>query len=111
MNNEDKILELFDNYFRSAPSEEVEKDLAYINSIGFEGISFEEYVGILNTSTSFNLKEIGLCDDIAFADLFNNSICPIEMGTERVILRTEEIINIDQPQINYGLKVYYSIAA
>lgn len=56
MNFENKILELFDDYFKSAPKEEIERDIAYINSIGMNGVSFEEYIVELNVVTSCNLK-------------------------------------------------------
>jgi hypothetical protein len=85
MNFEDKILALFDDYFQSTPKDEIEKDVAYANSIGFNGVSFEQYLSILNTATSYNLRDTGICDDIAFADMFNNSIKQITMGNDDTI--------------------------
>jgi hypothetical protein len=84
MKSEEEILRLFDNYFENAPIEEINKDLSYINNIGFDGVTFEEYVSILNNDTSYNLKEAGICDDIAFSDLFNHLINPIFMGNNRI---------------------------
>jgi hypothetical protein len=80
MKSEEEILRLFDSYFENTPLEEINKDLSYINNIGFDGVTFEEYVSILNNDTSYNLKETGICDDIKYSDLFNALINPIFMG-------------------------------
>jgi hypothetical protein len=79
MKQEDKILALFDKYFETVDQSEICNDIKYIKSLGSGGVSFEEYIEILNKVTSLTLKETGLCDDIAYADLFKNLISPIQM--------------------------------
>lgn len=106
MNFEDKILGLFDDYFKSAPKEEIQKDVDYINSIGMNGVSFEEYVNILNSATAYNLRDNGICDDIAFADMFNNSIQRIQMGELSEIKLGEEPLSIPCNLANNGLTTY-----
>lgn len=54
MNTEEKILDLFDDYFKSASAEEIARDVAFVNSIGTNGITLEEYLDNLNHSTSRN---------------------------------------------------------
>ena len=113
MNFEDKILELFDDYFKSAPREEIERDVSYINSIGMNGVSFEEYVTILNGATSYNLYDNGICDDIAFADMFNNSIQKIQMGELQDIKIGENPISIFEckpSNIYANVKIYAEAA-
>jgi hypothetical protein len=110
MNFEDKILDLFDEYFRSAPKEEIENDVNYINSIGMNGVSYEEYLTILNGATSYNLRDNGICDDIAFADLFNSTICQIQMGELQDIRIGEEPIVIKWKPSNIG-NTTYALAA
>ena len=80
MTQEEKILALFDEYFENAPKEEIQKDVEYIDSLGKDGISFELYLETLNQATSSIIAQNGVCDDIAFADLFNNSIERVDMG-------------------------------
>jgi len=80
MNNEEDILKAWDDHFSKLSPEEIEKDVEIINGIGTVGVSYEEYLHILNTVTSYSLVETGLCDDIAFADFFNNSIECVTMG-------------------------------
>jgi hypothetical protein len=79
MGQEDQILALFEQYFKTADHSEIQNDINYINSLGSNGISYEDYIEVLNKVTSLNLKETGLCDDIAYADLFNDLISPIKM--------------------------------
>ena len=58
MTNEEKILELFENYFSNASTLELNEDVAQINVLGNEGVTFEEYVEHLNNVTSSdNLKQ------------------------------------------------------
>jgi hypothetical protein len=106
MNFEDKILGLFDDYFKSAPKEEIERDIAYINSIGMNGVSFEEYITILNSATSYNLRDAGICDDIAFADLFNKTIRGVEMGNNKDIKIGQEPLFIPDKLANYSISTY-----
>ena len=57
MTNEEKILELFENYFSNASTLELNENVAQINVLGNEGVTFEEYVEYLNNVTLFdNLK-------------------------------------------------------
>jgi hypothetical protein len=79
MTQEDQILALFEQYFKTANQSEIQNDVDYINSLGAKGVSYEDYIEVLNKVTSLNLKETGLCDDIAYADLFNDLISPIKM--------------------------------
>ena len=66
MTQEEQILNLFDEYFKNTPKSEIEKDVKSISGLGTDGISFEDYVAVLNKVTSFSLIETGICDDIAF---------------------------------------------
>lgn len=79
MTEEEKILRAWDEHFQKLSLEEIEKDIEIINSIGPVGVSYEDYLHILNTVTSLTLTETGLCDDIAFADFFNRSIMDVQM--------------------------------
>lgn len=40
----DDVLDLMDQYFATASKEEIAKDVEYVNNLGTNGISFEEYV-------------------------------------------------------------------
>jgi hypothetical protein len=60
MNTEEKILDLFDDYFKSASAEEIARDVAFVNSIGTNGITLEEYLDNLNHSTSKTNKPMKL---------------------------------------------------
>jgi hypothetical protein len=91
MKAEDKILELFDEYFETADETEIETDIKYVNSLGTNGVSFEEYIEILNEVTSLSLKETGLCDDILYSKDYNKLISEIQMDDIKAvtILSTE----------------------
>ena len=106
MNSEDKILDLFDDYFKSASKEEIENDVAYINGIGTNGVTLEQYLTILNSATSYNLSDNGICDDIAFADLFNNTIKKVQMGNDEDIRIGEKPILINCDSGNLGFTTY-----
>ena len=106
MGFEDNILDLFEDYFKSASKEEIESDVAYINSIGINGVSFEEYVTTLNTATAYYLRDNGICDDIAFADMFNNSIQRIQMGDLNEIKLGEKPIAIPYDPTKMSLTTY-----
>ena len=43
-NEEQKILDLMDQYFATASKEEIARDVEYINSLGTNGITFEQYL-------------------------------------------------------------------
>lgn len=46
--HEKKIFDFFDDYFKSASAEEIASDVAFVNSIGTNGITLEEYLYNLN---------------------------------------------------------------
>lgn len=94
MFNDEEILNLFDNYFQNAPKEEIEKDVNYIRSLGFEGVTFDEYVNILNNVTSLSLNEAGICDDITYSDFFNKLIGRIDMGNDESIQVVSNLLRI-----------------
>lgn len=79
MSEEDKILALMDQYFENTDPKQLTEDLKFVNSLGADGVSFEEYLDILNDVTSVELAKNGICDDIAYMDLFSNLISGISM--------------------------------
>jgi len=87
-----EILDLFDVYFDNVSSTELENDKKFVESQGFNGISFDEYLNILNTSTSIDSNPLGICDDIAYSDLYNKLIGKIEMGTAELRTINETLI-------------------
>ena len=92
MTEGEKILGFLDEYFSTASQEEIESDIALVNKlIGSNGISFDGYLENLNEATAYSLVETGLCDDIAYADLFNNSIRPVQMGESIVTVLLQEV--------------------
>jgi hypothetical protein len=80
MNELNTILQSLDNYFERASPKEIEEDLRKVNDLKHEGVTFEEYIQTLNLVSASNIIEVGVCDDIAFADLFNESILNVRMG-------------------------------
>jgi len=60
MNEDEKILALMDQYFDTTEPEQLADDLKYVDSLGSEGVSFDEYLDILNDVTSFELDENGI---------------------------------------------------
>ena len=110
MKSEDEILKMFDAYFENASIEEINKEVALINNLGFEGVTFEEYLSGLNNVTAYNLKETGICDDIAYADLFNHLINPIEMGNNKIV-ESIQCIKVSIPNALFAYNVQYSLAA
>lgn len=107
MNTEEKILDLFDDYFKSASAEEIARDVAFVNSIGTNGITLEEYLDNLNHSTSYTLVDNGICDDIAFADMFNNAIQKIQMGNDEFV-KMGDLFEYQPKAIteNFGISTY-----
>jgi|GEM_PF-2319429 hypothetical protein len=79
MSNEQNILTLFDQYFEVADKNEILEDIGFVNSLGKQGMSFEEYLQNLNAIAAIPLAETGICDDIAYRDLYNSLISPISM--------------------------------
>lgn len=79
MTHEEQILALFDRYFKEASKGEIENDTKFIQNLGTEGISYEQYIDALNKVTSFNLADTGICDDVAYSDFFKKLISPIKM--------------------------------
>jgi hypothetical protein len=80
MNQEENILALFDQYFKNAEEKQLLEDINYVDSLGKVGVSFEEYLGNLNALAAIPLVETGICDDIAFGDLYKSLISVIAMG-------------------------------
>lgn len=98
MNQEHDILKSLDDYFRSVSRSEIETDVSYINSLGSLGVSYDDYLQNLNTITSLNLVEIGVCDDVAYADLFNSTILTVKMDdTSKVKLAEPLIVGAYKP--------------
>lgn len=96
MTEEENILNAWEEHFRSLSAKEIAEDIEKVNSIGSIGVSYEDYLYILNTVTSHSLAETGLCDDIAFADFFNRTIIGVEMGKSNTftIIKDKEILHI-----------------
>jgi hypothetical protein len=94
MDAEEKILQLFEQYFATATDEEIKADVDYINGLGNAGIAFEDYLDTLNHATAYSLIETGLCDDIAYADLFNNTISQVEMDNFNTITVLDSFVQI-----------------
>lgn len=55
MSDCDKILEAIDKYYATATKEELKEHFDRANSLVSDGITFEEYIENLNTSTSIQL--------------------------------------------------------
>lgn len=79
MTSEETILALFDQYFAKADNVELQEDVNYINSLGKDGVTFEQYLENLDSITAFPLAETGVCDDIAYSDYYNNLIAAVSM--------------------------------
>jgi hypothetical protein len=79
MSEEEKILALMDQYFEKTDSKQLNEDLKFITNLGADGVTFEEYLDILNDVTSVELAENGICDDIAYVDLFRSLMSKISM--------------------------------
>ena len=80
MNQEEKILSLFDQYFKETDLNKILGDYNYVNSLGGVGITFEEYLENLNSVTAYPLAQSGICDDIAYSDFYNDLFEQIVMG-------------------------------
>jgi hypothetical protein len=57
MTHEESILSLFDQYFSNADKQEIQKDVEYINSLGKDGVTFEQYLENLDSITAFPTKD------------------------------------------------------
>ena len=68
-----------DQYFENTDPMQLNEDLKFVTNLGADGVTFEEYLDILNDVTSVELAENGICDDIAYMDLFRNLISKISM--------------------------------
>lgn len=79
MTQEETILLLFDQYFATAGKDELREDVEFINSLGKEGVTFEQYLENLDSITAFHLAETGVCDDIAYSDYYNSLIAAVSM--------------------------------
>lgn len=101
MTQEDNILALFDQYFAKADKKEIENDVAYINSLGTEGISFEQYLENLDAITAFPLAETGVCDDIAYSDYYNNLISAVSMDDFSDFKTVKESFQFESNQTSF----------
>lgn len=79
MSHEESILALFDQYFSKADKQEIQEDVNYVNSLGKDGVTFEQYLENLDSITAFPIAETGVCDDIAYSDYYNNLIAAVSM--------------------------------
>ncbi len=111
MSQDHPILTLIDEYFARAAKDEINNDVEYINSIGKEGVSFEQYLQNLDSITAFPIAEIGVCDDIAYSDYYNNLIAVVSMDDfSKFRIVTSIIIDNTQPAFSTSENTY-SIAA
>lgn len=101
MTQEEIILSLFDQYFASADKKQIERDLAYVNSIGKEGITFEQYLENLDSITAFPIAETGICDDIAYSDYYNNLISAISMDDFSVFRTVNQSFQFESDQSSF----------
>jgi hypothetical protein len=79
MSQEDSILSLFDQYFSNADKQQISEDVDYVNSLGKDGVTFEQYLENLDSITAFPIAGTGVCDDIAYSDYYNNLIAAVSM--------------------------------
>lgn len=100
MNNEENILALLDQYFEAADKKEILADMNFVNSLGKQGVSFEEYLQNLNAIAAIPLAETGICDDIAYRDLYNSLISPISMDDYNRF-QTIESVYFESAHSNY----------
>lgn len=57
MTPEERILQRFDEYFQNATPEEIAKEVAVINALNNEGITYEEYIYHLNQSKRMRIDK------------------------------------------------------
>lgn len=113
MTEDEKILALMDQYFDTTDPKQLADDLKYVNSLGSEGVTFDEYLDILNDVTSFELAENGICDDIAYSDYFNKSIMPVMMDKVGIptTLNLIEVLTSYKTSSDCGYDNWYPMAA
>jgi hypothetical protein len=56
MVTEMEMLDLVQQYFDNVTENEIKRDVAFIDSLGFEGISLEDYLAELNRETVNNIE-------------------------------------------------------
>ncbi len=111
MIQEENILALFDQYFEVADKNQILDDINFINSLGKQGISYEEYLQNLNAIAAIPLAETGICDDIAYKDLYNSLISLISMGDYKRF-QTIESVKFESIHSDYlASENTYSMAA
>lgn len=101
MTQEDNILSLFEQYFATADKQEIQKDVAYVNSLGKDGISFEQYLENLDSITAFPIAETGVCDDIAYSDYYTNLISAVSMDDFHNFKTIEESLQVESNQSSF----------
>lgn len=101
MTQEDTILALFDEYFATADKNEIERDVKFVNSIGKEGITFEQYLENLDSITAFPIAETGVCDDIAYSDYYNNLIAAVSMDNFSEFTTVKESFEFESNQSSF----------
>ncbi len=97
----DQILGLLEDYFHSTPQETIKKDLAKASELGFNGFSFEEYISNLHNTTSINLIDIGICDDIAYSDFYNTLVQEVRMDKEVKSICSQKILPLKNDELCY----------
>ena len=111
MKQEEDILALFDQYFKVAQEDQILEDIGFVNSLGKQGVSFEEYLQNLNAIAAIPLAETGICDDIAYRDIYNSLISSISMDDYHRF-QTIESIHFESSHSNYfASDNTYSMAA
>lgn len=92
MTEQDDILKRFDEYFLNTPKAEIDNTVAIVNSLGFEGISVDDYFDQLNSSTSFDIINEEMCADMELTPFYNKMFLLVSMGTALVTTLTPVVL-------------------
>ena len=81
--NEQHILDQLDAYFSSTPKSEIERRASAISLMGFEGVTFEEYISGLNSLNNFEEFNC-IFEENDFSESYNKGLSKVIMGDDGI---------------------------